>query len=67
MTNKTFFSCEFTECDSFFKKSLFIVGEIGGNDIFYHLSKTISELREIVPLMVDSIKNTTIVCYTKLK
>ncbi|AES71072.2 GDSL esterase/lipase At5g45910 [Medicago truncatula] len=47
------------ECDSFFKNSLFIVGEIGGNDIFYHLSKTITELREKVPLMVESIKNTT--------
>jgi hypothetical protein len=61
------FCYKFTECDSFFKNSLFIVGEIGGNDIFYHLSKTITELREIVPLMVESIKNTTNVCYTNLK
>ncbi|XP_058783867.1 GDSL esterase/lipase At5g45910-like [Vicia villosa] len=47
------------ECETFFKQSLFIVGEIGGNDVFSHISKTVTELREIVPLIVESITNTT--------
>ncbi|XP_058783858.1 GDSL esterase/lipase At5g45910-like [Vicia villosa] len=47
------------ECDSFFKQSLFLVGEIGGNDVFSHISKIVTELREIVPLIVESITNTT--------
>lgn len=64
MTNIFFvFLSEFLECDKFFKKSLFLVGEIGGNDVFSHISKTITELREIVPLIVESITNTTSVCY----
>ncbi|RHN67823.1 putative carboxylesterase [Medicago truncatula] len=44
------------ECDSFFKKLLFVVGEIGRNDVLFDLSKTITELREMVPLIVESIK-----------
>ncbi|XP_058782087.1 GDSL esterase/lipase At5g45910-like [Vicia villosa] len=47
------------ECDSFLKQSLFLVGENGGNDVFSHISKTVTELREIVPLIVESITNTT--------
>jgi len=66
MTNKTsvFFK---SECDSFFKQSLFIVGEIGGNDVFLHISKTITELREIVPLIVESITKITNVSYIRFK
>jgi len=46
---------------------LFIVGEIGRNDVLFDLSKTITELREMIPLIIESIKNTTNVCYTKFK
>lgn len=57
-----------TECESFFKKSLFIVGEIGGNDVGSFLShKNITELREMVPLLVETITNTTDVCNIKFK
>jgi len=66
MTNKTFFF-EITECDNFFKQSLFIVGEIGGNDVFLHISKAITELREIVPLIVESITKTTNVGYIRFE
>ncbi|KEH17248.1 putative sinapine esterase [Medicago truncatula] len=48
------------DCNIYFKKSLFIVGEIGGNDIMKHMKhKTVIELREIVPFMVEAITNTT--------
>ncbi|GAU17305.1 hypothetical protein TSUD_110210 [Trifolium subterraneum] len=47
------------ECDIYFKQSLFIVGEIGGNDVFSHIKlKTVGELREIVHLIVESITKT---------
>ncbi|WJX93406.1 acetylajmaline esterase [Trifolium repens] len=48
------------ECDDYFKKSLFFVGEIGGNDILSHVltNKPVTEIREIVPLMVEEIINT---------
>ncbi|XP_057450964.1 GDSL esterase/lipase At5g45910-like [Lotus japonicus] len=48
------------ECNSYFKKSLFLVGEIGGNDVIALLShKNISKLREIVPSIVETITNIT--------
>ncbi|KAL2337215.1 hypothetical protein Fmac_011661 [Flemingia macrophylla] len=54
------------ECDSYFKNSLFLVGEIGGNDINAIIPyKNITKLRELVPLIVEAIINTTIVCYMK--
>ncbi|WJX34460.1 acetylajmaline esterase [Trifolium repens] len=48
------------ECDAYFKKSLFLVGEIGGNDILSHVltNKPVIEIRKIVPLMVEEIANT---------
>ncbi|XP_061362052.1 GDSL esterase/lipase At5g45910-like [Gastrolobium bilobum] len=49
------------ECDNCFKRSLFLVGEIGGNDVIAHMvaNKNIPQLREIVPLIVEAITNTT--------
>ncbi|XP_004516452.1 GDSL esterase/lipase At5g45910-like [Cicer arietinum] len=49
------------ECDVYFKKSLFLVGEIGGNDVIQYAfgQKTITEIREIVPIIVEAIANTT--------
>jgi hypothetical protein len=62
-----FFYCD-TECDIYFKQSLFIVGEIGGNDVFSLIKvKTVGELREIVPLIVESISKTATVRYFKFK
>ncbi|XP_020232730.1 GDSL esterase/lipase At5g45910 [Cajanus cajan] len=49
------------ECDSYFKNSLFLVGEIGGNDINAIIPyKNITKLRELAPLIVEAISNTTI-------
>ncbi|KAJ1384397.1 SGNH hydrolase superfamily [Sesbania bispinosa] len=49
------------DCDGFFKKSLFLVGEIGGNDVIAHLSyRNVTELRELVPPMVEAITNAII-------
>jgi hypothetical protein len=58
-----------TECDDYFKKSLFFVGEIGGNDILSHVltNKPVTKIREIVPLMVEEIANTASVCYVNFK
>ncbi|RDX82855.1 GDSL esterase/lipase [Mucuna pruriens] len=47
------------ECDSYFKKSLFLVGEIDGNDINAIISyKSIIELREMAPLIIEVIIDT---------
>ena len=52
----------------FYLKSLFIVGEIGGNDINAPISyNNISKLREIVPPMIEEITKATIVCDITLK
>ena len=57
-----------TECNNYFKKSLFIVGEIGGNDINAPISyNNISKLREIVPPMIEEITKATIVCHISFK
>jgi hypothetical protein len=58
-----------TECDDYFKKSLFFVGEIGGNDILSHVltKKPVTKIREIVPLMVEAIANIATVCYINFK
>ncbi|CAJ1975545.1 unnamed protein product [Sphenostylis stenocarpa] len=48
------------ECHSYFKNSLFLVGEIGGNDLNAIIPhKNIAELQDMVPLIVESIINTT--------
>ncbi|XP_020238609.1 GDSL esterase/lipase At5g45910 [Cajanus cajan] len=49
------------ECDNYFRSSLFLVGEIGGNDINALILsyKNIAELREIVPLIIEEIINVT--------
>ncbi|GLT29556.1 hypothetical protein SLA2020_044150 [Shorea laevis] len=49
------------DCDEFFKKSLFVVGEIGGNDYNYpfFIGGSIELLNSMVPLVVGEIINTT--------
>lgn len=50
-----------TKCDNYFKKSLFLVVEIGGNDTNALISyKNISKLREIVPPIIEEIIKATI-------
>ncbi|XP_060219142.1 acetylajmalan esterase-like [Lycium barbarum] len=46
-----------TDCPTKLKKSLFLVGEIGGNELNYGLSqgKTMDELRSMVPDVVQTI------------
>ncbi|RDX68415.1 GDSL esterase/lipase [Mucuna pruriens] len=44
------------DCDSYFKRSLFLVGEIGGNDYNYAaISGNITQLKATVPLVVEAI------------
>ncbi|XP_056175733.1 GDSL esterase/lipase At5g45910-like [Syzygium oleosum] len=47
------------DCDTYFKKSLFLVGEIGGNDynLAFALGATFEQLRPIVPDVVGAITN----------
>ncbi|KAJ8761073.1 hypothetical protein K2173_000752 [Erythroxylum novogranatense] len=49
------------ECKDYFKKSLFLVGEIGGNDYNYaaFIGQSIKQLRTLVPLVVEAIMNAT--------
>ncbi|TXG47540.1 hypothetical protein EZV62_026834 [Acer yangbiense] len=49
------------ECDNYLKKSLFFVGEIGGNDYNYaaFVGGNIKQLRASVPLVVEAITNAT--------
>ncbi|XP_071714902.1 GDSL esterase/lipase At5g45910-like [Rutidosis leptorrhynchoides] len=49
------------ECDRYFKKSLFIVGEIGGNDYNYafFVGTTINDLKRMVPFVVGTIVTAT--------
>jgi len=52
-----------TECDAYFKKSLFLVGEIGGNDLNEIIpNKNITAIKEMIPDIVDSITKYTSVC-----
>lgn len=48
------------ECDKYFKKSLFLVGEIGGNDYNYPAfgGGSNEELKALVPLVVEKIIST---------
>ncbi|XP_050902910.1 GDSL esterase/lipase At5g45910-like [Lathyrus oleraceus] len=48
------------DCRNYFKKSLFLVGEIGGNDIFSHITPKFSNFRNLIPLVVNKITETTI-------
>ncbi|XP_050287247.1 GDSL esterase/lipase At5g45910-like [Quercus robur] len=49
------------DCDNYFKKSLFLVGEIGGNDYNYafFVGGSIKKLRAFVPVVVDAITKAT--------
>ncbi|KAG2687783.1 hypothetical protein I3760_09G067200 [Carya illinoinensis] len=49
------------DCDNYFKKSLFLVGEIGGNDYNYAFFArgSIKQLRAAVPVVVEAITRTT--------
>ncbi|XP_076934476.1 GDSL esterase/lipase At5g45910-like [Bidens hawaiensis] len=49
------------ECDSYFKRSLFMMGEIGGNDYNYafFLGGTFTDLKRMVPLVVGTIISAT--------
>ncbi|RHN72058.1 putative sinapine esterase [Medicago truncatula] len=47
---------DFIDCDSYFKRPLFVVGEIGGNDYNYAaFAGDITHLRDTVPLVVQTI------------
>lgn len=49
--------CFISECDNYLKKSLFFVGEIGGNDYNYpaFVGGNINQLKASVPLVVEAI------------
>ncbi|KAA8519684.1 hypothetical protein F0562_013871 [Nyssa sinensis] len=49
------------DCDNYFKKSLFLVGEIGGNDYNYgfFVGGSIKQLKLVVPLVVEAITAAT--------
>ncbi|GJT61772.1 GDSL esterase/lipase, partial [Tanacetum coccineum] len=49
------------DCDSYFKKSLFVMGEIGGNDYNYafFVGGTFKQLKRMVPLVVGTIISAT--------
>lgn len=46
-----------SDCDNYLKKSLFFVGEIGGNDYNYHafVGENVVQLKASVPLVVEAI------------
>ena len=47
----------FTDCDDLFRKSIFLVGEIGGNDYNYpfFVGGSIKQVQASVPLVVEAI------------
>ncbi|XP_010915608.1 GDSL esterase/lipase At5g45910 [Elaeis guineensis] len=49
------------ECKDYFGKSLFVVGEIGGNDYHFPLlaNRTLEEVRTYVPEVIEKISKTT--------
>ncbi|KAG5561837.1 hypothetical protein RHGRI_004768 [Rhododendron griersonianum] len=53
------------DCSNYFKRSLFLVGEIGGNDYNYpfFVGGSIKQLQALVPLVVEAIVSATTVCY----
>ncbi|CAL0309289.1 unnamed protein product [Lupinus luteus] len=54
-------SIDFIDCDRYFNRSLFVVGEIGGNDHNYvaTATKNVSLLRPMVPLVIEAIAKAT--------
>ncbi|OIT37761.1 PREDICTED: GDSL esterase/lipase At5g03980-like [Nicotiana attenuata] len=50
------YTCHY-DCSEYLKSSLFLVGEIGGNEFFYGLTqgKTMEDLRNMVPEVVQNI------------
>jgi len=54
------------ECHSYLKNSLFLVEDMGGNELNAIIPyKNITELRQMVPPIVVAIKNITSICYNK--
>ena len=55
-----------TDCDKYFKRSLFLVGEIGGNDYNYpfFVGGNITQLKAMVPLVVGAVSSATSVSYS---
>ncbi|XP_047961245.1 GDSL esterase/lipase At5g45910-like [Salvia hispanica] len=49
------------DCDKYFKRSLFLVGEIGGNDYNYpfFVGGNITQLKAMVPLVVGAVSSAT--------
>ncbi|XP_057487870.1 GDSL esterase/lipase At5g45910-like [Actinidia eriantha] len=43
------------DCENYFKRSLFLMGEIGGNDYPFILGESIKQLQARVPLVVEAI------------
>lgn len=58
-----------TDCREKLKSSLFFMGEIGGNDINYAFfgGKTISEVKNLVPEVVQAIMNGTRVSVNEIQ
>jgi len=55
-----------TDCATFFKNALVLVGEIGGNDINAIIPhKNLTEIREFVPHIVQEISTMISVCCIK--
>ncbi|XP_062095873.1 GDSL esterase/lipase At5g45910-like [Humulus lupulus] len=59
---KASFCTKIEDCENFMKRSLFLMGEIGGNDYNFPFFSggTIPQVRELVPLVVEAITNVTI-------
>ena len=47
----------FQDCENYFKRSLFLMGEIGGNDYNFpfFIGGSIEQLQAMVPLVVEAI------------
>lgn len=60
-----YFKCDL-DCRDYFSASLFLVGEIGGNDFNYGFSvgKSMEEVRSYVPNVIGAIATATEVCNT---
>lgn len=55
------FECGYVDCANYFKRSLFLVGEIGGNDYNYpfFVGGSIKQLKAMVPVVVGAIAAAT--------
>lgn len=58
------FGQKHADCSEYFSKSLFLVGEIGGNDFNYAFSsgKSIEQVKTYVPRVIDTIITSAQVC-----